>query len=141
MLIGAGEVALTGMATVKAPLDDLAASLNPYLFIAATALAAGQIQIALQHCRLLIVGFLVIMTANPQMLLVSTALYGHGWEPRAEPLASLTGALLLNLAAIWFLPRHERTRATRHEATEPARPHRARPARTRSTPAARNRCR
>ncbi|MES9538797.1 hypothetical protein [Actinomadura sp. NPDC000600] len=113
MLIGAAEVALTGMATVKAPLDDLAASPNPYLFIAATALAAGQIQIAFQRCRLLIVGFLVIMTANPQMLLVTTALYGHGWEPRAAPLASLTGGLLLNLAAVWFLPRHERTRSTR----------------------------
>ena len=113
MLIGAGEVALTGMATVKAPLDDIAASPDPYLFIAATALAAGQIQIAFQRCRLVIVGFLVIMTANPQMLLVSTALYGDGWEPRAAPLASLTGGLLLNLAAIWFLPRHERTRPTR----------------------------
>lgn len=113
MLIGAGEVALTGMATLKAPLDDLAASPDPYLFIAATALAAGQIQIAFQRCRLLIVGFLVIMTANPQMLLVSTALYGHGWEPRAAPLASLTGGLLLNFAAIWFLPRHEQTRPTR----------------------------
>ncbi|GAA0224290.1 hypothetical protein GCM10009527_020800 [Actinomadura nitritigenes] len=54
MLIGAGEVALTGMATVKAPLDDIAASPDPYLFIAATALAAGQIQIAFQRCRLVI---------------------------------------------------------------------------------------
>jgi len=113
MLIGAGEVALTGIAMVKAPLDELVVSPGPYLFGAATALAAGQIQIAFQRCRLLIVGFLVIMTANPQMLLVSTALYGHGWEPRAEPLACLAGGLLLNLAAIWFLPRHERTRPTR----------------------------
>ncbi|TDE35696.1 hypothetical protein [Actinomadura sp. 6K520] len=113
MLIGAAEVALMGMATLKTPLDDLAVSPNPYLFIVATALAAGQIQIAFQRCRLLIVGFLVIMTANPQMLLVSTALYGHGWEPRAAPLASLAGGLLLNFAAIWFLPRHERARPTR----------------------------
>ncbi|TDC84930.1 hypothetical protein [Actinomadura sp. 7K507] len=113
MLIGAAEVAIMGMATLRVPLGDLATSAHPYLFIAATALAAGQIQIAFQRCRLLIVGFLVIMTANPQMLLVSTALYGHGWEPGAVPLASLTGGLLLNVAAIWFLPRHERARPTR----------------------------
>ena len=113
MLIGAGEVALTGMATLKVSLGDLAASPYPYLFVAATALAAGQIQIAFQRCRLLIVGFLLVMTANPQMLLVSTALYGHGWEPRAVPLASLTGGLLLNFTAIWFLPRHNPTTVMR----------------------------
>ncbi|NKZ02799.1 hypothetical protein [Actinomadura latina] len=32
MLIGAGEVALTGIATLKAPFDDLVASPYPYLF-------------------------------------------------------------------------------------------------------------
>ncbi|MFG2250722.1 hypothetical protein [Spirillospora sp. NPDC048823] len=113
MLIGAAEVALVGMVTLDGPLRDLATSPHPYLFLTATALTAGQIQIAFQRCRLLIVGFLVIMTANPQMLLVSTALYGRGWGLRAAPLSNLTCGLLLSIAAIWFLPRHERTRPTR----------------------------
>ncbi|MBO2447623.1 hypothetical protein J4573_11035 [Actinomadura barringtoniae] len=116
MLIGAAEVAIMGMVTLDHPLGDLVTSPYPYLFFAATALAAGQIQIAFQRCRLIIVGFLVIMTANPQMLLVSTALYGRGWEPHTGAMGSLAGGLLVNFAAIWLVPRHEEDEPDEQEA-------------------------
>jgi hypothetical protein len=107
ILTGTAETMLTGAAGAEPPLGLVT---EPYLYVfALTApLALGQLQIALQRGRLLIVGLVATATAKTYLLTVGTLLYSQHW-PDDGGLTIM--ALALSVLALAAVPRHERSAA------------------------------
>nr|BFE36924.1 hypothetical protein GCM10010200_091750 [Actinomadura rugatobispora] len=105
LLTGTAELMLEGAADLVS--DPRALLTAPYLYVFAitTPLALGQLQIALQRSRLVIIGLVATATAKTYLLLLSTVLYRHPWpeEHRAYIAAGLA-LLVLTVAAV---PHHE----------------------------------
>ncbi|GAA0546445.1 hypothetical protein [Actinomadura livida] len=104
LLTGTNELMLRG----AAPLTDGPGALagTPYLYIFAVAapLAMGQLQIALQRSRLVVVGLVATATAKTYLLLLATPLYGDPWPSEGDRAAL---ALALTILAIAAVPHHE----------------------------------
>jgi hypothetical protein len=116
LLTGTAELMLTGTAArLGHPFTPVAAA-YPALFAVTAPLALGQLQIALQRGRLVIVGLVATATAKTYLLLVGTLLFHEPWPDGAAP--ELAVALALAVLAIAAVPHHERR-------PSPARLHRA----------------
>ncbi|MEU5881163.1 hypothetical protein [Spirillospora sp. NPDC047279] len=105
LLTGTAELMLDGAAGL---LDDPRALLAaPYLYIFAitTPLALGQLQIALQRSRLVIIGLVATATAKTYLFLLATLLYRQPWPD--EHRAHIMAALVLSVLAIAAVPHHE----------------------------------
>ncbi|MEU8800643.1 hypothetical protein [Spirillospora sp. NPDC048819] len=105
LLTGTSELMLNGAADLMstAPTALLAA---PYLYIFAIAalLALGQLQIALQRSRLVVVGLVATATAKTYLLITATVLYDEPWPADRTQVAL---ALALTILAIVAVPHHE----------------------------------
>ncbi|GAA2724886.1 hypothetical protein [Actinocorallia aurantiaca] len=103
LLTGTAELMLKGMAERWTDPAGLLASPQPYLFLLATPLALGQLQIALQRCRLVIVGLVATATAKTYLLVAALTVYAEPWPDRWDLV--LLG-LFLSVLAIAAIPRH-----------------------------------
>ncbi|MER6816821.1 hypothetical protein ABT299_46835 [Spirillospora sp. NPDC000708] len=115
LLTGTAELMLKGAAArLGHPFTPVAA--YPALFAVTAPLALGQLQIALQRCRLVVVGLVATATAKTYLLLTGTLLFREPWPDGAS--TELAVALALSVLAITAVPHHERR-------PSPARLHRA----------------
>ncbi|MFC4911619.1 DMT family transporter [Actinomadura gamaensis] len=109
---GLAEAGIRGMALVfDASGHDVAAVLNspyPYLTLGLAALALGQLQVALQRCRLAIIATVLTVIGRSYLVLASTVLFHEGWPSDPGPFALRTTGFVLGLAALLNFPRHER---------------------------------
>ena len=115
LLTGVGELMLRGAASLADVPGTLAGTPYPYVFAAAAPLALGQLQIALQRSRLVVVGLVATATAKTYLLLVATPLYGEPW-PAERGQAAL--ALALSVLAVAAVPHHEPRTSPRRDSTE-----------------------
>ncbi|MBO2439049.1 hypothetical protein J4557_16135 [Actinomadura nitritigenes] len=116
LLTGTAELMLKGAAArLGHPLTPVAYA-YPALFAVTAPLALGQLQIALQRCRLVVVGLVATATAKTYLLLVGTLLFREPWPDGAS--TELAVALALSVLGIAAVPHHERR-------PSPARLHRA----------------
>ncbi|MEV4256271.1 DMT family transporter [Spirillospora sp. NPDC049652] len=112
---GLAEAGIRGMALVfEDSHRDVVAVLNtpyPYLTLGLAALALGQLQVALQRCRLVIIATVLTVIGRGYLVLASTVLYHEGWPSDPVPFALRTAGFALALAALVNFPRHERRNA------------------------------
>lgn len=104
LLTGASELMLKGMAERWDDPAGLLASPQPYLFLLAAPLALGQLQIALQRCRLVIVGLVATATAKTYLLVAALTVYAEPWPDRWD---LVLPGLALAVLAVAAIPRHE----------------------------------
>ncbi|MCP2336356.1 DMT family transporter [Actinomadura rupiterrae] len=113
---GLAEAGIRGMALVfEQSHRDVVAVLNtpyPYLTLGLAALALGQLQVALQRCRLAIIATVLTVIGRSYLVLASTVLYHEGWPSSPGPFALRTGGLILALIALLNFPRYERRDVT-----------------------------
>ncbi|WP_243713278.1 hypothetical protein [Actinomadura sp. 6K520] len=113
LLTGTNELMLRGAASLTGDPGTLISTPYLYVFAVAAPLAMGQLQIALQRSRLVVVGLVATATAKTYLLLVATPLYGEPWPAESGQAALALGLSLLAVAAV---PHHE-PRDTAHSDT------------------------
>lgn len=106
ILIGTAELALAGITLLRHTDTPFLATPYPYLLVIAGGMGIAQLQIALQRCRLAMIGMIATVTAKTQLLVMSIVLYGYGW-PRQPSLGFLIAGLALSVVAIAVLPHHD----------------------------------
>ncbi|WP_243716041.1 hypothetical protein [Actinomadura darangshiensis] len=109
VLTGTAELMLKGAGGLAAHLGDLVEAPYLYLFALTAPLALGQLQIALQRSRLVIVGLVATATAKTYLLLVGGLLFQEPW-----PVPSTTRfmpAVALSVLAVAAVPHHESAHA------------------------------
>ncbi|MCQ0014285.1 DMT family transporter [Actinomadura madurae] len=79
----------------------------PYLTLGLAAIALGQLQIALQRCRVAIVAVVLTVIGRTYLIVSSSVLFGERWPQETEPFALRTGGFVLALAALVLFPRYE----------------------------------
>ncbi|MFB4295183.1 hypothetical protein [Actinomadura sp. NTSP31] len=109
LLTGTAELMLKGAAARLGHPFTPAAAAYPALFTVTAPLALGQLQIALQRGRLVIIGLVATATAKTYLLLVGTLLLREPWPDGAT--AEIAAALMLLVLAIAAVPHHERAAA------------------------------
>ncbi|GAA3195716.1 hypothetical protein [Actinocorallia longicatena] len=110
VLIGTMELSVKGMSNVWNAHHSLPPFLtNPYLytFCVAAVVGLGQLQIALQRCRMAIVLTVCTVVAKTQLLVTATLLYGEAWPDSTVYGALRLTGFLLGLTALAFFPRYE----------------------------------
>ncbi|SEG08509.1 hypothetical protein SAMN04489712_103157 [Thermomonospora echinospora] len=114
LLTGTAELMLTGAAALGPDPRALATAPYLYLFVLTAPLALGQLQIALQRSRLVIVGLVATATAKTYLFVMAMALYGKPWLGDHGQAAL---ALALSVLAVTAVPHHERPAgpAARHD--------------------------
>ncbi|RFU38034.1 hypothetical protein DZF91_29755, partial [Actinomadura logoneensis] len=109
---GLAEAGVRGMALAFEDSGrDLPAVLDtpyPYLTLGLAALALGQLQVALQRCRLVIIATVLTAIGRGYLVLAGTVLFHEGWPTDPVPFALRTGGFALALAALVSFPRYER---------------------------------
>ncbi|MFC5185789.1 DMT family transporter [Actinomadura harenae] len=109
---GLAEAGIRGMALVyEDSRHDVLAVLDtpyPYLTLGLAALALGQLQVALQRCRLAIIATVLTVIGRGYLVLASTVLFHEGWPSDPVPFALRTGGFAVALAALLYFPRYER---------------------------------
>ncbi|MEU4824527.1 DMT family transporter [Actinomadura sp. NPDC023710] len=88
----------------------------PYLTIGLAAIALGQLQVALQRCRIAIVAVVLTVIGRTYLVLSSTVLFGEQWPRDTAPFALRAGGFALALAALALFPRYEEPAARAHRA-------------------------
>ncbi|MGI5208572.1 DMT family transporter [Spirillospora sp. CA-108201] len=88
----------------------------PYLTIGLAAIALGQLQVALQRCRIAIVAVVLTVIGRTYLVLSSTVLFGEQWPRDTGPFALRAGGFALALAALALFPRYEALDAPPHRA-------------------------
>ncbi|SEG08738.1 hypothetical protein SAMN04489712_103166 [Thermomonospora echinospora] len=106
ILIGTAELALEGITLLRPTDPPPVATPYPYLLVIAGGLGIAQLQIALQRCRLVMIGIIATVAAKTHLLVVSIVLYGYGW-PRQPSLGFLVTGLALSAVALAALPHHD----------------------------------
>jgi drug/metabolite transporter (DMT)-like permease len=79
----------------------------PYLTLGLAAIALGQLQIALQRCRVAIVAVVLNVIGRSYLIVSSTVLFGEQWPRDTEPFALRAGGFTLALIALLLFPRYE----------------------------------
>lgn len=114
---GLAEAGIRGMSLVfEDAHGDVLAVLKtpyPYLTLGLAALALGQLQVALQRCRLAIIATVLTVIGRSYLVVASTVLYHEGWPSDPVPFALRTAGFVVALAALLNFPRHERRNAAR----------------------------
>ncbi|MFB4311241.1 hypothetical protein [Actinomadura sp. GTD37] len=104
LLTGTAELMLRGASGQGTSPAALLGTPYPYVFAVTALPAMGQLQIALQRSRLVIVGLVATATAKTYLLVVATSLYGEPWPDGRGQTASALGLTILAIAAV---PHHE----------------------------------
>ncbi|RAY12398.1 hypothetical protein DPM19_24935 [Actinomadura craniellae] len=127
ILVGTAELALGGITLLRHTDTPLVATPYPYLLVTAAAMGIAQLQIALQRCRLVMIGIIATVTAKTYLLGTSIVLYGYGW-PGQPARGFLIAGLTLSFLAIAVLPHHEISKRREEVRPQPAwPPYRERP--------------
>ncbi|QKW37420.1 hypothetical protein HUT06_28260 [Actinomadura sp. NAK00032] len=123
---GLAEVGIRGISIVYQETGSLQAVLQsayPWLTIGLAAIALGQLQVALQRCRIAIVAVVLTVIGRSYLLLSSSVLFGEDWPRDAGPFALRACGFVLALVALVLFPRHEEpepaARDTVHAALDP----------------------
>lgn len=107
---GLAEAGILGIAAVYDHQHSVPAVLQspyPYLTVGMAAIALGQLQVALQRCRLAIVASVLTVIGRTQLVISSTVLFGEAWPHEAAPFALRASGFTLALVALTTFPRHE----------------------------------
>ncbi|GAA1533955.1 hypothetical protein GCM10009678_15360 [Actinomadura kijaniata] len=108
--LGAGEVAIKGLAIVNAEQGTgphLLATPYPYLIGLTVPVGLAQAMIAMQRCRMVVCISVCTIAAKTYLLLAGTLLYGGDWPE--DPLWGVLriGAAALAVGAVLLFPRYE----------------------------------
>ncbi|MBO2457429.1 DMT family transporter [Actinomadura violacea] len=112
---GLAEAGIRGISLVYADTGSLRAVLEsayPYLTLGLAAIALGQLQIALQRCRVAIVAVVLTVIGRTYLIVSSTVLFGEEWPRDALPFLLRAGGFVLALVALVTFPRYEEPGAT-----------------------------
>ncbi|MFD0902657.1 DMT family transporter [Actinomadura sediminis] len=107
---GLAEAGIRGIALVHADTGSLGAVLEspyPYLTLGFAAIALGQLQVALQRCRVAIVAAVLTVIGRLYLIVSGTVLFGEAWPREPGPFLLRTAGFGLALAALALFPRHE----------------------------------
>lgn len=110
---GVAETGIRGIAAVwsdRGTLEGVLASPYPYLTLGMAAIALGQLQVALQRCRVSIVAAIITVTGRTMLVLCSPVLFDEPWPDGLVPTLLRAGGFALVLMAIVLFPRHEMPR-------------------------------
>ncbi|MFA1538964.1 DMT family transporter [Actinomadura monticuli] len=125
---GLAEAGIRGISIVYQETGSVQAvmqSAYPYLTIGLAAIALGQLQVALQRCRIAIVAVVLTVIGRSYLLLASTVMFGEDWPREAGPFMLRAGGFTLALLALVLFPRYEErapepaVRNTVHPALDP----------------------
>ncbi|MFD0691655.1 DMT family transporter [Actinomadura fibrosa] len=108
---GLAEAGIRGISIVYADTGSVRAVLEsayPYLTVGLAAIALGQLQVALQRCRVAIVAVVLTVIGRTYLIVSSTVLFGEEWPDDDLPFALRTGGFVLALVALVMFPRYER---------------------------------
>lgn len=109
---GLAEAGIRGISIVYEDTGSVRAVIEspyPYLTLGLAAIALGQLQIALQRCRVAIVAVVLTVIGRTYLIVSSTVLFGEQWPRENEPFALRTGGFVLALVALLLVPRYEET--------------------------------
>ncbi|MGP4023292.1 DMT family transporter [Actinomadura sp. 3N407] len=112
---GLAEAGIRGISLVYQETGSFRAVLEspyPYLTIGLAAIALGQLQIALQRCRIAIVAVVLTVIGRTYLILSSTVLFDEQWPQETVPFMLRTGGFVLALLALVTFPRYEEPGAT-----------------------------
>ncbi|MFV2173658.1 DMT family transporter [Actinomadura sp. LOL_016] len=107
---GLAEAGIRGIAIVHADTGDLRAVLEspyPYLTLGFAAIALGQLQVALQRCRVAIVAAVLTVIGRLYLIVSGTVLFDEEWPSEAGPFLLRTAGFALALTALALFPRYE----------------------------------
>ncbi|WP_067490213.1 DMT family transporter [Actinomadura hibisca] len=108
---GLAEAGIRGMSIVYDGTRSVQAVLEspyPYLTVGMAAIALGQLQVALQRCRVAVVATVLTVIGRTYLVVSSMVLFGDSWPRETVPFALRTGGFALALAALAAFPRYER---------------------------------
>ncbi|MEU5994315.1 DMT family transporter [Spirillospora sp. NPDC047418] len=107
---GLAEAGIRGISIVYQETGSLQAVLQsayPWLTIGLAAIALGQLQVALQRCRIAIVAVVLTVIGRSYLLLASSVLFGEDWPREAGPFLLRACGFVLALLALVLFPRYE----------------------------------
>ncbi|MFB4309079.1 DMT family transporter [Actinomadura sp. GTD37] len=122
---GLAEAGIRGISIVYRETGSVQAvmeSVYPYLTIGLAAIALGQLQVALQRCRVAIVAVVLTVIGRSYLILASSVMFGEDWPRDTGPFLLRAGGFVLALIALVLFPRYE------EQAPEPAVRNTVRPA-------------
>ncbi|MFI6522955.1 DMT family transporter [Spirillospora sp. NPDC050679] len=108
---GLAEAGIRGMSIVYDGTRSVQAVLEspyPYLTVGMAAIALGQLQVALQRCRVAVVATVLTVIGRTYLVVSSMVLFGDTWPRETLPFVLRTGGFALALAALAAFPRYER---------------------------------
>lgn len=107
---GLAEAGIRGISIVYQETGSVQAVLQsayPWLTIGLAAIALGQLQVALQRCRIAIVAVVLTVIGRSYLLLASSVLFGEDWPREAGPFLLRACGFVLALLALVLFPRYE----------------------------------
>jgi drug/metabolite transporter (DMT)-like permease len=107
---GLAEAGIRGISLVYRETGSFQAVLEsayPWLTIGLAAIALGQLQVALQRCRVAIVAVVLTVIGRSYLLLASSVLFGEDWPREAGPFLLRACGFILALLALVLFPRYE----------------------------------
>ncbi|MFI0349038.1 DMT family transporter [Actinomadura sp. 9N407] len=107
---GLAEAGIRGVALVyenTGSVQSVLGSPYPYLTLGMAAIALGQLQVALQRCRIAIVATVLTVIGRAYLILSSVALFGEDWPREAGAFLLRAGGFTLALIALAIFPRYE----------------------------------
>lgn len=110
---GLAEAGIRGISIVYADTGSVGAVLEspyPLLTIGFAAIALGQLQVALQRCRIAIVAVVLTVIGRMYLIVSGAVLFDEGWPSEPGPFLLRTAGFGLALAALVLFPRYERER-------------------------------
>ncbi|MBW8486719.1 DMT family transporter [Actinomadura parmotrematis] len=90
-------------------ITDVLRSPYPYLTLGIAAIALGQLQVALQRCRIAVVAAVLTVIGRTYLLVSSMVLFGEHWPREAREHWLRTAGFTLTFVAVVLFPRYERT--------------------------------
>jgi drug/metabolite transporter (DMT)-like permease len=107
---GLAEAGIRGISLVYRETGSFQAVLEsayPWLTIGLAAIALGQLQVALQRCRIAIVAVVLTVIGRSYLLLASSVLFGEDWPRDTVPFLLRAAGFTLALLALVLFPRYE----------------------------------
>lgn len=109
VLVGTAQLAAVGTFNAyRAGIRGAALLAEPYVWVMTLGITfgLGQILIALQRCRLVIVITISAIIAQTQLVLMATLLYGEGWPQNLLWSLLRAAGFGLGIVAVFVFPRH-----------------------------------
>lgn len=107
---GLAEAGIRGIAIVYQDTGSVQAVLQsayPWLTIGLAAISLGQLQVALQRCRLAIVAVVLTVIGRSYLMVSSSVLFGEDWPGDTLPFLLRAAGFTLALVALVTFPRYE----------------------------------